>query len=422
MARKQQHTVKLGLVGVSGFGWNLAQEIMRQDPSVDCRLVAAADLNFKQVPDRVETLTKLGVTLYDDAFEMFAAWQGKADAMYIASGISSHEPMTVAAAARGYHIHVEKPPAGTVQEVDRMIEAVQRNDRLAMVGFQAVHTPDMRFIKERVVDGRLGKVKRIVSYTLWPRAADYYTRNNWAGKVKVGNNWVLDGPATNACIHQINNMLFLSSGEAGAFTNPASIEAELYRAGPIDSYDTCALRIRTAEGPELLFVCTHCCSGYVDPKLEIQAERGTVSWQMFKGAKISYADGTTEDMSTVGQKIEKKGLNTEVSDFINAVRTGDKSLLGTDLLNGRRSILVVNGAFDAAGTIEQIPSKYIQRVDEGTEKARTVIEGVDQAILDSAKQFCLFSELSGVPWAKPAGRFDLKGYNHFPQRYGLAKE
>lgn len=417
MAEKRRE-VTFGLVGVAGFGWQLAKAIIAQAPEVNCRLVAAADMRFDQVPDRVEALKAHGAVLYSDAFEMFDAWQGRCDAMYIAAGISSHEPLTIAAVQRGYHVHVEKPPAGTVQEVDRMIDAVDRSGRLAMVGFQAVHSPDIRFMKERIVDGRLGKIKRIVCYALEPRTADYYARNEWAGKVRVAGKWVLDGPATNAAIHEINNMMLLASSLANEYAHPTAIEAELYRAGPIESYDTSAMRIQTSEGVEVLFLVTHCSNADMSAKMEIQAERGTVSWQMWRGARFNYSDGTSEEINPTGGKPAwGQSYAAEVSDFVDAIRTGDRSLLGCQLAQGRRSILIINGAFDASGTIQQIDPKYTRRVDDGTDKARTVIEGIDEATLEAARRFCLYSELGSLPWTRPAGRMDLVGYNQFPQRY-----
>ncbi|MGB2822566.1 MAG: Gfo/Idh/MocA family oxidoreductase, partial [Phycisphaerae bacterium] len=147
--------IRLAIVGVGGYGWGLIRELEKAERTCGCRLVAAADTRLPAVPEHAAHLRTRGIALYDDALTMLEDLRGRCEAVYIASGIASHAALTVAAARCGYHVHLEKPPAATVQEVDAMLDALRRADRMCLVGFQALHG-DMRLVVDRLCDGRLG--------------------------------------------------------------------------------------------------------------------------------------------------------------------------------------------------------------------------------------------------------------------------
>ena len=60
-------TVRLAVVGFTGYGWSLARHILAASAEQGCRLVAAAENRMSTAPDRVERLQAEGVELFDDA-------------------------------------------------------------------------------------------------------------------------------------------------------------------------------------------------------------------------------------------------------------------------------------------------------------------------------------------------------------------
>ena len=82
--------VRLALVGITGYGGDLAQLILGVAEYVGCRLVAVADACLDRVPERADELSGAGIELYDDALVMFEALRGRCDAVCIATGIPSH--------------------------------------------------------------------------------------------------------------------------------------------------------------------------------------------------------------------------------------------------------------------------------------------------------------------------------------------
>ena len=406
--------MRLAIVGVTGYGWGLVQKINAASEKLGCRLVAAADDQLAKLPERAKELEDAGVELFDDALVMFEALRGKCEGVYIATGIGSHAPLAIAAARAGYHVHLEKPPAATVQEVDAMLTAFAEAERFCLVGFQALHSPDVAFIKERIVDGRLGRVTSLTCRAGWPRNKGYYGRNAWAGNLRHGNAWVLDGPAMNALAHQVTNMLFLASPEAGRLATPASVRAELYVANAIESHDTAAIEIHTAEGPTAWFLASHCSDESFGPITEIEAEGGHVVWPMWKPAVATYADGTQE--SSVGDK--EMGRDRMIANFVEAVREGDGSLLRCPLSETRQFVLALDGAHESSRHIQRIAAPHARRVDEPTPEARTIVDGMDEWLVRCAERRCLFSRLPDAPpWAVATEAFDMAGYTRFPVQF-----
>lgn len=403
--------IRLCLVGFGGYGWGLAQVIGQVSERAGCRLVAAADTRLSALAEKAQELARNGVEFFDDPLDMFERLRGRCEAAYVATGIASHAPLTIAAARAGLHVHLEKPPAATVQEVDAMLSALEAAGRFCTVGFQALHEADILFIKERVASGRLGAVKSLTCHAGWPRTAAYYARNDWAGRLRAGDAWVLDGPATNALAHQVTNMLFLASPQPNCLATPASVRAELYAAGPTDSHDTAAIEVHTAEGPTCLFLGSHCSEANFGPFIEIQAERGSVRWTMRDGARIAWADGTEESCPA------DDGRPKMVANFAEAIRRGDASLLRCLLGETRKFVLALDGAHESSGRIHRIGPQHTRRVGDGGE-ARTLVTGLDALLARAAQERVLFSALADAPpWAVPTREFALAGYRAFPRRF-----
>jgi len=408
--------IRLALVGFGGYGGGLIEVIQRVADRAGCRLVAAADARLSALPEEAKKLAEAGVELFDDALRMFDALRGRCEAVYVATSIGTHAPLTIAAAQAGYHVHCEKPPAATVQEIDAMLAALRAAGRFCLVGFQALHAADIRLVKDRVVSGRLGRVRSLACRAAWPRNRSYYTRNDWAGKLRSGEVWVLDGPATNALAHQITNMLFLASPTPNRLATPTSVRAELYAAGPVESHDTAAIEIRTAEGPAAYFLASHCSDATFGPIIEIDAELGQAVWQMGQGATITYADATQES-AREGNDRERDAM---VANFIEAVRANDPSGLRCELSATRPFVLALDGAHESSGRIHRIPASSSHRVDEGTDKARTIIEGIDDLLTRAARERKLFSDLAEAPsWTVETRGFGLQAYERFPVSFAV---
>jgi len=404
--------VHLAIVGVGGYGWGLIRELLDGGEGLDCRLVAAADADLAAVPEHADELRRRGVALYGDAVEMFQAVRGRCEAAYIASSIPSHAPLTVAAARCGLHVHLEKPPAATVQEVDEMLGALDAAGRMCLVGFQALHG-DMRLILDATAAGRLGRVESITCAAGWPRMREYYRRNDWAGRLRRGERWVLDGPVTNALAHQVAHMLAMASGRAHQLATPTAVRAELYAAGPVEGHNVAALEVQTAEGPLVRFFASHATAGSFGPVIELSAERGRAVYAQRQGSRLTLDDGSDET-----RPFEPGETREMIANFLDAVRASDPSRLRCPLAETRKFVLALDGAHESSGRVHRIGREHWHFEEADTDRQRVVVGELDGILKAAKEQGRLFSDLPDAPpWAVAADPFDLDGYVEFPQRF-----
>ena len=107
-----------------------------------------------------------------------------------------------------------------------------------------------------------------------------------------------------------------------------------------------------------------------------------------------------------------------VANFIEAIKSDDASMIRCDLDDTRNAILALDGAHESSGKIHRIEGDAVRRDDDGTDKARTVVEGLNEAIASAAEKGCLFSDLDPAPeWAVATHPYDLSGYDEFPRRF-----
>ena len=400
--------IRLAIVGVGGYGGILIRALAQAEDR--CRLVAAADTRLGEMPQQAADLQARGVRLYPDAVAMFDDLRGQCDAVYIASGIASHAPLTVAAARCGYHVHLEKPPAATVQEVDEMLAALDEAGRVCLVGFQALHG-HMRLVLDAVADGRLSAVTALRCAAGWPRNRSYYERNDWAGRLGGDGHWVLDGPATNALAHQLAHMLAMASPEPGRLAVPVSVRAELYAAGCVESHNVAAIEVHTDVGATLHFYCSHATRGQFGPEIHLDAESGRAVYDHGKSSEITLDDGSTERRAG-----ESREYPEMIANFIEAVRSGEAAGLRCPLGEARNYVLALDGAHESSGRVHRIGDEYwrIERDESGEQ--RIVVDGLDELLQSACQTGRLLSDLPDAPpWAVRTPAFDLAGYTRFPR-------
>ena len=92
------------------------------------------------------------------------------DAVYIATPVNLHCPQTIAAAATGKHVLVEKPMAMSVAECDEMIAACASAGVRLGVAYYRPFYPVIRRMKQLVDDGAIGKVLSVSAVTSTPFA------------------------------------------------------------------------------------------------------------------------------------------------------------------------------------------------------------------------------------------------------------
>ncbi|MEL7373817.1 MAG: Gfo/Idh/MocA family oxidoreductase, partial [Pseudomonadota bacterium] len=270
--------LRLGLVGISGYAGYIGRWLVSADglPPSDLSLTSmyVPDPHLHQ--ERISELSKLGVTFHP-SYE--ALLEDNLDFVWLPVPMHLHRVMTEEALARGVSVMCEKPVAATIEDAMAMHEASRRARVPVLIGFQNMFEPATLELKRALLNARDNDPLHAVVTAGWPRGAKYYKRNDWAGRLRKNGDWVLDGPAGNAMAHFINLAAFLLGQNEMESARPVSIEAELYRANAIESYDTFSARVRFADNSTMTALLTHACETDLEPTVSISGPRINACWR-----------------------------------------------------------------------------------------------------------------------------------------------
>lgn len=403
--------IRYGIVGIGGFArvWVRSLEVLEERGIA--RLEAAVVRNRDKYAAEVARLEAKGCRIYPSYEEMLAEGQGTLEVIGVPTGIAYHEPMAIQAMEDGYNVLIEKPVAATVQEVERIAEAERRTGRWCAVGYQQIYTPTMQWMRRELSTGRLGALREARSIVSWPRAADYYQRNAWAGQLWFNDRWVLDGPATNAAAHYINHMTYLAQASEGEAFAIESVRGELYRAKPIPSYDTSAIEIITRAGARLYHSVSHSTVSEIEPESVFFCEKATVSWDRPSDTlHVKYTDGSEETVANPDPGFTHAAVFAQVA----RVAAGEEAAPLCGLREAAPQVLVVNLAFESSMGIMPVAPQYVYR-SESNGFELVAIQDMEAILRRAEAEGGTFSDL-GVPWARRTEGCPAAGYTYFPSK------
>lgn len=141
--------IRMGLVGYGYWGPNLARNAAE---AAGGELAAVADFS----PAALARASKRhpGARLYADWREMLA--DSGVDAVLIATPVSSHFEIALAALKAGKHVLIEKPMTSTSAEGEILIREAEQRKLTLMVDHTFVYTSAVRKIRQLIEDGSLG--------------------------------------------------------------------------------------------------------------------------------------------------------------------------------------------------------------------------------------------------------------------------
>ncbi|GLZ11683.1 dehydrogenase [Actinomadura sp. NBRC 104425] len=119
----------------------------------EVRLVAIADANETLGADAAR---RYGYERAETDWEAIAA-APDIDAVSVVVANTLHREIVEGLLAAGKHVLCEKPLAPTVEDARAMVQAAEKADRVAAVGFSFRRSPAVGAIRERVASGELGR-------------------------------------------------------------------------------------------------------------------------------------------------------------------------------------------------------------------------------------------------------------------------
>lgn len=318
---------RAALIGVGGYGGNHLQALRRWEDRGAVKLTAVADPFEERMPDLSAQMRRSGVAWYRDHREMLAS-EPALDFVVVAAPIHLHEQMTLdVLRTQEARILLEKPAVPTLEQLDRLVAADSR--QRVRVGFQMVHQPQVKRLREWIHQGELGRISAVTVMAGWPRNDRYYARSGWAGRLSFHDQMVFDGPATNALSHLLNNVCHLLGGGPGRLAGRAeAVSGWLARARDIESYDTFYSECRVA-GTPVRALLTHAVAEQVPYLIKVRGEAATAvlsqeepflrrigpgSEEIFAGAEPPSTAGSAMYAGLLGSEDEFAALPVKLED------------------------------------------------------------------------------------------------------------
>ena len=396
---------RLGLVGLGGYGQHHISCLSTLHEAGLCRFAAAADPFAARHGETVAALQSREAAIYASLQEMLE--RAELDAVYLATPLHLHAAQTVAALEAGLHVYLEKPPCATLGEWQRMMAAQEKSGRICAVGFQMQSSAALRFLRRQLAEGAIGPLRRVWGAIRWRRTDAYYGRSPWVGHWRVEGLPVFDGPATNALSHAVQAALSLSAPGSGA-PLLKRVRGALWRARPIESYDSAFLEAETSEGVEMRLAMTHATSFLDEVILRCAGDDGE--------AQLNWNGRVQLQRKGEAARVWKFGDQASLAatlDFRRAL-TQPGHIPDSPLESTLAYLQVVNGALQSTQSTQSTHGAHVfapERVEEikkDTPDAFYRVAGLDkeiaafQADFDAPPpSFCL----TETPWIAPG---DLK--------------
>lgn len=278
--------ISIVLVGVGGYGGLIAEEVLKKAESHNSEVVGIVEPFLENSPVK-DVVKAQNIKVYSDLSDFYK--ENKADIAIISTPIHLHKEQCIIALENGSDVLCEKPIAPTLQDAQEMKMCAEKTGRKLHIGFQLSHAPAILRLKEDILNNKFGKFLGAYATICWPRNSVYFARP-WAAKAKINGNWVLDSIAMNACAHYLHNMLFLAGDSLEKSAEPEKIGATLYRANPIETYDTALIEVKIKGDISLKFTASHATEENINPLNLLYFEKARVYISEEDGDNSVYAE------------------------------------------------------------------------------------------------------------------------------------
>ncbi|MBS4176151.1 Gfo/Idh/MocA family protein [Lederbergia citrea] len=393
-----ENSVSIVLIGIGGYGNTYLKKLLDESQQMKARIAGVVDIH----PERSENYDRIvenNIPVFATIEEFYAS--NEAELAIISTPIHHHASQTCYALEHGSNVLCEKPMCASVEEANKIIEARNRTGKFVAIGFNWSYSPAVHTLKQDIMSGIFGKPKRMKTIVNWPRDEEYYKRNTWAGRLYSDEgDAILDSVANNATSHFLHHMFYLLGSKKDKSVRLHTVTAELYRANPIESFDTCAITVTTEEDIEVMFYATHAVKDSLGPQFIYEFEQATLySTKDENGNEViaRFQDGS-EKVYPDSEKDHLQKLTT----CIEATAKGNH-----DIPCGPEAALphlLCITAMHESSKIIPFPETLIKR-DEETNV--TWVEGLNETLVQCYEKWCLPSEIA-VDWAQGGETIDFR--------------
>lgn len=165
--------ITMGTIGVGGRGKQDMRSLMSQP---GCQMLAVCDVNSNRLNEAQNLVNTHYGNMDCSAYRDFRTLlvRDDIDAVLIATPDQWHVLQSIEAARADKDIYLEKPLSLSVRENTALRRAINKYERVFQFGTQQRSDRNFRFACELVINGRIGKLQRIVAATPASRAVGSY--------------------------------------------------------------------------------------------------------------------------------------------------------------------------------------------------------------------------------------------------------
>lgn len=317
-------TLKAGFIGTGGISRKHLTAMSEMKDKVE--ISALCDVREEAAKARAE---QFGGKVYTDYKKMLD--DEGLDIVFICVPPDAHGDIEVLAAQRGLHMLVEKPVNLYMEDAIRANEAIKKAGVVTCVGYTAGYSNADQAIRKFLADRKVG----MVSAERWGGVAG--DENHW-WRVMERSGGMLHEQAT----HQLNTVRYLVGDVVEVYKKDAlrvntdlanhnipdcEIVTMLFKNGAIGYITTTSALIKGGGGSHIDII--------VEGHIRLQLGRGGVNILPEGAATIEIEDKPT--------------LNLDQA-FIEAILTGDRSLVKNDYEDGLKTTAITLAANESAKT------------------------------------------------------------------------
>ena len=402
---------RVAIAGIGGFGGSHHEVFKKLESQGKVRVTATCDPALPRLAEacQLHQFAERGVQTYTSFDDMLAAQDGHLDLGVIAAPPNVHAVMHAALVERGIACYLEKPPTLDLAELHQMLAVEKRATSATNVGFRFIHHASHLQLKERMVRGEFGALRRVSFLGLSPRSPAYFQRSNWAGRLMLQEHLLLDSCLGNAMAHFVNSLLFFADlTQVQAWARPQEMKSELYRANVIEGTDTIFASGKLKNGVDFRIAGTHACSGSTQELMEtIVFEDATITIRNISEGSIERPGRASEKFS-----LHPPTLEDCVSDYLNFYE--GHVARPPQTLADSLGFVETNALFylAAGGHIHHIPSTAIATNSQnGTIAITDIAQVADQFITHSEFP----SQNSQCTWGQQGGSSTAEKLAELPQ-------
>lgn len=266
-------TLGVGLIGTGYMGkchalaWTGVKAVFGDGPGP--RLVHLAEANADLARTRAD---EFGFSRASDNWRELIA-DDEVDVVSITTPNALHAEMAIAALEAGKHVWCEKPMAVGFAEAERMAGAARASGRTAILGYNYIQNPMVRYIEELVEAGTIGRVNHVRVEMDEDFMADPEALFYWKSEATAGY-----GALDDFAVHPLS----LLQPMFGVPTRVLAHQSMPYVDRP--TADGSRRKVETFDTASVLFEIGHHISGVLACSRAAWGRKGRIALQIFGSA------------------------------------------------------------------------------------------------------------------------------------------